>query len=126
MTLNHNSRTLSAVTLGMFIISLAAGLVVYSMTDAGVSTVLWTTALAFGICLCAVSTLHSGDETGFGPSESMYRLATGAVLAAIGLVGMLHSFTDVSDLILIALFLMIIAAIGIAVALVNGKKKESK
>ncbi|MDR0309371.1 MAG: hypothetical protein LBH88_01240 [Candidatus Methanoplasma sp.] len=118
-----NNRTLSAVTLGAFLIALAVGLVIYASTDHGSMIVLWTTMLIFGMLLFALSFMYSGESGKFGPSESSYRMVAGILVAVIGLIGMLYTFTDLSVLILVAIFIIALAAVGITVALINGKKE---
>ncbi|MDR3074875.1 MAG: hypothetical protein LBU30_02405 [Candidatus Methanoplasma sp.] len=118
------SRTLSAVTLGLFIISLAAGLIVFSVTDHGPMIILWVTILIFGTALFVMSFMYSGEIGKFGPSDSIYMMVPAILLAVIGLLGILHMFTDLSIWILVAVFLIALALVGISVALENGKKEE--
>jgi len=118
-----NNKLLSAVTLGSFLISLAVGLIIYVATDCGLLTILWTVLLIFGIALFALSFMYSGESKGFGPSESSYRMVLGIILAVIGLIGILNTFTDVDILILVAIFIIAVVLIGIFTALMNGKKE---
>ncbi len=118
-----NNRTLSAVTLGLFLVSLAVGLIVFVATGLGAAIILWTTMLIFGIALLAMSFMYSGESGKFGPSDSIYRMVGGILVAVIGLIGMLYTFTDLSIWILVAIFLIALALVGISVALVNGKKE---
>ncbi|MDR1405440.1 MAG: hypothetical protein LBJ20_07755 [Candidatus Methanoplasma sp.] len=118
-----NNRTLSAVTLGLFIISLAIGLMVFAATDYGLIIVLCTTVLIFGIALFAVSFMYPGESGKFGPSDRMYRAISGILAATVGFVGMLHIFTDLSIWILAGVFLIVLASVGISAALINGKKE---
>ncbi len=120
-----NNRTLSAVSLGMFIIALAIGIIAYMALDKGVLIILWVTALIFGLTLCLMSNLFSDKTTGAGPSERIYRLAVGAFVALIGIVGLMYTATNIDWIYLIAIFLIGIAAIGIAIALINNKKEAS-
>ncbi|MCL2295817.1 MAG: hypothetical protein FWC29_01885 [Methanomassiliicoccaceae archaeon] len=117
-----NNKTLSAVALGSAIIALGIGLIVYVVTDK-LMMVLWTALLIFGIALLALSFLYSSKSGKFGPSESIYRMVLGILLAVVGVIGMLHTYTDVSVWILIAIFLIALALVGIVVALMNGKKE---
>jgi cell division protein FtsW (lipid II flippase) len=118
-----NNKTLSAVTLGCFIIALAVGLIVYYATDYGLTMILWTVLLIFGISIFAISFAYSGERGKFGPSESSYRMVVGILAAAVGLIGMLYIVTDISLLILAAIFLIVLALVVIVVALMNGKKE---
>lgn len=117
-----NNRTLSAVTLGAFIISLAAGLIVFAVANYGPAIILWITMLIFGIVLFALSFMYSGEPGKFGPSESSYRMVAGILAAAIGLIGMLYTLTEINRWILAAIFLIILALVVISVALMNGKE----
>ncbi len=118
-----NNKTLSAIVLGSFIVSLAIGLIIFALTDLGLMIVVWTVALLFGIDLFVLSFIYPGERGKFGPSESSYRMVVGAITAAVGLIGMLYTFTDLSVWILIAIFLIILAVVIIGVALMNGKKE---
>ncbi|MCL1811257.1 MAG: hypothetical protein FWG41_03445 [Methanomassiliicoccaceae archaeon] len=117
-----NNRTLSAVTLGSLIIALAVGLIVYVATDEW-TMILWTTLLIFGIALFALSFLYPSESGKFGPSESLYRMVLGILLAVVGIVGILSVYTDLSSLILVAILLIALALVGIMAALMNGKKE---
>lgn len=118
-----NNRSLSAVVLGFFLISVAIGFIVYSATDYGWTIILWTTMLIFGIALLVMSFMYPKESGKFGPSDSIYRMVAGVLIAVVGLIGMLNTFTDLSLWILVAIFLIAIALLGIFVALTNGKKE---
>ena len=118
-----NNKTLSAVTLGAFIIALAVGLIVYSVTDYDWTMIIWITLLIFGIALFALSFLSSSEPGKFGPSDSSYRMIMGILAATIGAVGLLNTLTNLSIWVLIAIFLIVLALVGISVALMNGKKE---
>ena len=118
-----NNRTLSAVVLGSFIIALAVGLIAYYATDYGLAIILWVTLLIFGIALFALSFLYPKESGKFTPSESLYRTVLGLIIAVIGLIGLLYTATSISWIILVAVFLIVLAVVGIAVALTNGKKE---
>jgi hypothetical protein len=120
-----NNRTLSAVSLGVFIIALAIGFLAYMALDKGVLVILWVTALIFGVALCLMSSLFSDKTTGAGPSDRMYRLAVGAFVALVGLVGLIYTATTVDWIYVLVIFLIGIALIGITVALINNKKEAS-
>ena len=118
-----NNRSLSAVALGSAIIALAVGLIVYVVTDR-LTMILWTVLLIFGIALFALSFLYSSERGKFGPSESVYKMVLGVLLATAGVVGILYTYTDVSVWILAAIFLIVLALTGITVALANGKEEK--
>ncbi|MFA6804858.1 MAG: hypothetical protein WCQ23_03895 [Candidatus Methanomethylophilaceae archaeon] len=120
-----NSRTLSAVKLGVFIIAFAIGILLYMAVKKDVLVIVWGTLLIFGIALCILSGLSSNATTGTGPSDLMYNLVIGAVLTLVGLAGLLYSMTSL-ELVYIAVIVLIgIAVIGIAAALINNKKEAS-
>jgi len=118
-----NNRTLSAVALGSFIIALAVGLIVYYATDYGLAVILWVTLLIFGIALFALSFLYSKESGKFTPSESLYRMVLGIIIAVLGLIGLLYTAANVNVIVLAAIFLIVLALVGITVALMNGKKE---
>lgn len=121
-----DNRTVSAVVLGLFIIGVAAGFILYSTVKDDITIILWTVLIVGGLALVILSDMFTGKDTGFGPSESAYRAVVGAVCIVIGIVGMLFIFTDVDLWVLAAIFLIAIAVIGMAVALSNGRKEVSK
>ncbi|MDR2845665.1 MAG: hypothetical protein LBV63_00120 [Candidatus Methanoplasma sp.] len=115
-----NSRTTSAVTLGLVIIALAVGLIVYYLTDSipgGISAII----LVAGIAVASTSIGFSGTPDKYGPSDFLYRLVVGLVMAVVGVIILIYAFTDLSTIILAAIFLVAIALIGIFAAVFNGK-----
>jgi len=119
-----NNRTMSAVILGSAIIAIAVGLIVYAVIGGSVTIILWTGALIFGISLIALSFLSSKKSGKFSPSEFTYRFVNGVLMAVFGVIGILYLYADISPWILVALFLIALALVGIVAALVNGKKEE--
>jgi hypothetical protein len=117
-----NNRTLSAVTLGAFLIALAVGIIAWVAMDSALTMILWVTLLIFGIALFALSFLYPKGSGKFGPSEFIYRMVAGIIIAAIGLIGILFTETEISIWILAAIFLIVLAVVGITVALMNGKE----
>ncbi|MCL2031778.1 MAG: hypothetical protein FWG96_00665 [Methanomassiliicoccaceae archaeon] len=117
-----NNRTLSAVTLGSLIISLAVGLIVYVLTDRWIM-ILWTTMLIFGIALFVLSFMYPRESGKFGPSAFTYIMAWGVIAAAVGTVGILSVYTDISIWILAAILLIVLAVEGMTIAFMNGKKE---
>lgn len=120
-----NSRTLSAVKLGVFIIAFAIGILLYMAVKKDVLVIVWGTLLIFGIALCILSGLSSNATTGTGPSDLMYNLVIGAVLTLVGLAGLLYSMTSLGLVYIAVIVLIGIAVIGIAAALINNKKEAS-
>lgn len=120
-----NSRTLSAVKLGVFIIAFAIGILLYMAVKKDVLVIVWGTLLIFGIALCILSRLSSNATTGAGPSDLMYNLVIGAVLTLVGLAGLLYSMTSLGLVYIAVIVLIGIAVIGIAAALINNNKEAS-
>jgi hypothetical protein len=117
-----NKNTLSAVTLGLLLLSVAAGIIVWQITDEGPGA-LCVIMLIFGIGLIALSFLDSGVPSKFGPSESTYKLVIGTIIAAFGIAGLLGIFAGLNIWILAALIIIVIAVLGMIIALTNGKKE---
>jgi hypothetical protein len=115
-----NNRTTSAVTLGLVIIALAVGLIVYYLTDS-IPGGIAVTILVAGIAVASTSIGYSGTPDKYGPSDLLYRLVAGLVVAVIGVIILIYAFTDLSAIILVAIFLVAIALIGIFAAIFNGK-----
>jgi len=118
-----DNRTLSAITLGSFLIALAIGIIVYVATSYGILIILWIALLIFGIALLALSFMYPTESGKFGPSESSFRMVWGILLAVVGFVGLLYTMTDVNVWILLAIILIAVAVTGIIVAVKNGKKE---
>ncbi|MDD3379298.1 MAG: hypothetical protein PHG86_04855 [Candidatus Methanomethylophilaceae archaeon] len=116
-----NNKTMSAVLLGAAIIALAIGLIIYSVVRKDFFVIIWSFALIFGIAICITVSAYSNAEK-HGPSEMMYRLSTGMVMVLIGIIGFINIFASIDALILIAIFLIGLAFIGITVAITNNKK----
>ena len=121
----NKTRTLSAITAGMFLIALAIGIIAYKATETGgITIIIWVLALVFGLMLCMISTAYSDKEIKGVPSEMMYRFAVGSFVALIGLSGILWTLTKLDSMYILAIFIIGLAAIGISVALINSKKVE--
>jgi membrane-bound ClpP family serine protease len=118
-----NNKTLPALTVGAFLLAVGIGLIIYSATDNGILIVLWIALLIFGVFLLISSTMSSKQSGKFGPSDFSYRLAMGAIVATVGVIGLLYTFTDLSVWILVAIFIIVIAVVGMAIAFTNGKKE---
>jgi len=113
---------MSAVALGSFIIAVAIGLIVYVATGKAMMT-LWTALLIIGIALVAMSFLYPSESGKFRPPESIYILAAGVIIAVIGVIGILNTYTDINFWILVAIFLIALALVGIFAAVSNGRKE---
>jgi hypothetical protein len=106
-----------------FLIALAIGIIVYALTDYGILIILWITLLIFGAALLVMSFMSSKESGKFGPSDFSYRMVMGAFITAIGLIGLLSTFTSLSWWILLAIFIIVVAVVVLAVTLTNGKKE---
>jgi len=118
-----NKNTLSAVTLGLLLLSVAAGIIVWQVANEGPEVALCVIMLIFGIGLLALSFLDSGVPSKFGPSESIYKLVIGIIIAVFGIAGLLGIFAGINVWILVALIIIVIAVLGIIIALTNGKRE---
>lgn len=76
-----------------------------------------------GIGIAALSLMFSGTPDKFGPSERVYRLVAGVLLAIIGAVLLLHGF-GAAWYILIAVLLIGIAILGALTAISNSKQAK--
>jgi len=118
-----NNNTTSAVIIGSAIIAVAVGLIVYAAIGGSVTIVLWISTLIFGMSLVALSFLSSNKSGKFSPSEFIYRFVNGVLIAVFGAMGLLYIYADVSNWILVAIFLIALALLGIAAAVVSGKRE---
>jgi hypothetical protein len=116
------SNTLSAVTLGLAIMALAAGLIAYYATSDALAAI-GIAVLIIGALVAATSVGYSAAPDKFGPSARSHRLATGLVAAVAGAV-LLLAWLGVDAIILAAIFIIGVAAIGIAVALSNDREAK--
>ena len=116
-------RTREAVVAAFVLIALALAVIVYGATDAGVTGSLAAFLIVAGIGIAVMSALFDSTPDKFGPSEMIYRLVVGVIIFAVGLVCLLFAF-DVSTYVIVAVFIIIIAVLGLCVALVNGKKSK--
>ncbi len=74
--------------------------------------------LVYGLYIAIMSFAKKGGEDNFGPSASDAAMAAGAVLAGIGLAGFAYSFTD-DVLITVAVLIIVLAVVGITMAIKN-------
>ena len=114
-----NPRTWNAVTIGIFLIAIAAALIAYAVTGS-VSYILCTLLVALGLVVISMSTLKNNDNTGYGPSSKDTATVGGTILLALGLAGFAHIETH-NLLITVAVLILIIAAVGILMAVKNRK-----
>lgn len=112
-----NPRTLNAVSLGAILIAIALGLIVYAMTE-DMTGVACAILIVLGLYLVFASFFYSGDKSGYGPSTRDMTLVAGGVLAAIGAAVGIQAYNG-NTLITIGVFIIIIAVIGIIMAVKN-------
>lgn len=112
-----SSRTWSALAVGALLIAIALGLILYWVTDDPLNTFA-TILLVFGIYVAATSFARKGGESNFGPDSGDAALAGGALVAGVGLTCFVYSFSD-EVLITVAVLIIVVAVIGIAMAVKN-------
>ncbi|MCQ2070432.1 MAG: hypothetical protein MJZ68_04825 [archaeon] len=116
-------RTSQVFMLAALLISIAAAVLIYGLTDLGVGATVGAFLLIFGAAMIVVSLTYSKTPDKFGPSESMYRMVFGAILVLVGIVAVLYSFS-VDWFVYVAVFLIGIALIGLCAGLTNSKKSK--
>lgn len=120
MTDNKGSayRTRAVVTAGLFIIALAVGVVLYGVGAVGAVGFVGVVVLLAGVILAAASFTYSKKPDKFGPSEADYRLVAGVIAAVAGAVILLLD-GGAEWYVALALALVVVAVLGIAMALKN-------
>lgn len=112
-----NPRTLNAVSLGALLIAVAVGLIIYATTE-NVTGVICAILVILGLYLVCASFLYSGDKSGYGPSTRDMTLVCGTLLVAVGATVGIYTYVD-NLLIAVAVFIIIVAVLGITMALKN-------
>lgn len=112
-----NPRTWSAISLGALLIAVAFGLILYWSTGDLLNT-FGAILLVFGAYVAGTSFAKKGGEDNFGPSAADASFASGAVVASIGAVCLLYGATG-EVLITVAVLIILVAVIGIAMAVKN-------
>jgi len=116
-------RTRQALVGAFILIAAALAIVIYGATDRGALAAAGIVSRGVGIGIAALSLMFSGTPDKFGPSERVYRLVAGVLLAIIGAVLLLHGF-GAAWYILIAVLLIGIAILGALTAISNSKKAK--
>jgi len=116
-------RTHQALVGAFILIAAALAIVIYGATDLGALAAAGIFILVVGIGIAALSLMFSGTPDKFGPSERVYRLVAGVLLAIIGAVLLLHGF-GAAWYILIAVLLIGIAILGALTAISNSKQAK--
>ena len=120
----NSYRTRGAVLAAGALIAAAVGLLVVGLAGMAWLNVLWIFLLIFGIVLAAAGATYSSTPDKFGPSEQAYRVVSGALLALIGLVGVLWSNIHADWYVYVAVLIIGIAVIGLSAALVGHKNSK--
>ncbi len=112
-----NPRTWTAISVGVLLIAVAVGIILYVVTGDLLNTFA-TILLVYGMYMAAMGFVKKGGENNFGPSESDAALAAGAVIAGIGAACFAYSFSD-SVYITVAVLIIVLAVVGIIMAVKN-------
>ena len=112
-----NARTWNAISVGVLLLAVALGIILYVVTEDILSTFA-TILLVYGVYMAAMSFAKKGGEDNFGPSESDAALAAGAVIAGIGAACFAYTFSD-SVYITVAVLIIVLAVVGIIMAVKN-------
>lgn len=110
-------RTWNAIAAGVLLISIAVGLILYYYTGSLLNTFA-TILLVFGLYVAATSFARKGGEDNFGPSASDAAMASGAVVAGVGLTCFAYSLSG-EVVITVAVLIIVLAVVGIAMAVKN-------
>ncbi len=116
MASNSNS-TWGAISGGVFLLAIALGIAIFYVTGEAWNA-LWTVLIVFG-AFTAVSSVFRGKGTNnFGASYGDSIMVGGILLTAIGASGLVYSLTG-DFIITVIVLIVIIAAIGIVMAIKN-------
>lgn len=110
-------RTWNAISLGVLLLAIAVGLILYVVTD-DLLDIFAAILFVYGIYVAVMSTAKKGGETNFGPSSADAAMAGGAILAGVGLMCFAYSFTG-NVLITVAVLIIVVAVVGITMAVKN-------
>lgn len=112
-----NPRTWNAIAVGVLLIAVAVGLVLYYVTEDLLNTFA-AILLVFGLYIAASSFARRGGEENFGPSAADAAMAAGGIVAGVGVTCFAYAFSG-DVLITVAVLIIIVAVIGIAMAVKN-------
>ena len=112
-----NPRTWNAIAVGMLLIAIALGVILYFYTG-DLLNAFSAILRVFGLYIAATSFARKGGENNFGPSASDAAMAAGGIVAGVGVTGFVYSLSG-EVLITAAVLIIIVAVIGIAMALKN-------
>lgn len=111
-------RTWNALAVGVLLLAIAIGIILYSVTDEILNT-LAAILLVYGVYVAAMSFARKGGEDNFGPSAADAAMAGGAILAGVGLAMFAYSLTEGDVLITAAVIIIVVAVVGIVMAVKN-------
>ena len=112
-----NTRTWNAISVGVLLLAVALGIILYVVTEDILSTFA-TILLVYGVYMAAMSFAKKGGENNFGTSECDAALADGAGIAGIGAACFAYTFSD-SVYITVAVLIIVLAVVGITMAVKN-------
>lgn len=113
-----SNRTWGAISAGAFLLSIALAIILYVVTGDPL-TALWTILIVFGIYMAVTAPLRSkGGDGAFGPSAADASVAGGILLAGVGATGFVYDYCQ-DVLITVAVFIVIVAVVGIVMAIKN-------
>lgn len=116
-------RVNNAIVAGFVLIGAALAIIVYfaGLMDPVPSLGLFVALSGMGVL--GMSLAYSDAQVKFGPSERGFRLAMGALITAVGAIMVLYQL-GLEWYFYIAAVLIAVAAIGMGMALMNGKRMK--
>ncbi|NLL94327.1 MAG: hypothetical protein GX224_00965 [Thermoplasmatales archaeon] len=114
-------RTLDAITAVATLIALALGLTAYIVTDKGALIAVWVVLAVMGVVLAATSLVQTDSPGDYGPSQSNYRFALGAVMLIAGAVGYIATFSDAGAAVTLLVAILAIAVLAAILTIKNRK-----
>jgi len=109
-----------AVTAAALILALVAGLVVWQLTGETMLVILYTALAVIGVYLL-ISVPFAGNDGGFAPSQSSFRLVWGVLLTAIGVLLLIMVYSSLDIIWMIVILLAVIALLILVVYIKNIK-----
>ena len=116
-------RTHQAIVACTLLIAVAAVILLVGYFGLSLIMAAGVLILAVGLVIAGLAHIYSAAPEKFGPSESVYRLIIGAVIAVVGAVIVLIGF-EVELYIVIAILIIGIAAIGLCATFIGNKTSK--
>ena len=116
-------RTKQALVAAFVLIAVALAVIIYGATGLGAKGAVGVLLLIIGVGIAAMSLMFSGEPDKFGPSEKVFRLVMGVIIALVGAVILLWT-AGAAWYILAAVLLIGIALLGAFTAVSNSKKSK--